>query len=82
MDAQTYLRRNQAAAHLYQRCGMYTPETLAKLACVGGGPPFRKVGPFPLYTREDLDAWLAQRMTPTVRSTAELSTQQQTLVMK
>lgn len=73
MEVQTYLRREQAAAYLQERCGAYTAQTLAKLACVGGGPPFRKAGPFPLYTQEDLDAWLAARMTPTVRSTAELT---------
>jgi hypothetical protein len=78
MDAQPRLRRKQAAAYLQARCGAYTPATLAKLACVGGGPPFCKVGPFALYTQQDLDAWLAERMTPTVRSTAELPTQQQT----
>lgn len=76
MEPKTYLRREQAAAYLQERCGAYTAQTLAKLACVGGGPPFRKAGPFPLYTVEDLDAWLDQRMSPTVRSTSELTTQQ------
>lgn len=75
MDAKTYLRREQAAAYLQERCGAYTAQTLAKLACVGGGPPFRKAGPFPLYTAEDLDAWLAERMSPPVRSTSELTSQ-------
>ena len=31
--------------------------TLAKLACVGGGPCFRKAGRWPLYSPADLDAW-------------------------
>ena len=31
--------------------------TLAKYACIGGGPAFRKAGKFPIYSRDDLDAW-------------------------
>lgn len=77
MEAQTYLRREAAAAYLQERCGAYTAQTLAKLACVGGGPPFRKAGPFPLYTQADLDTWLAARMSQPVTSTAELAAQQQ-----
>jgi hypothetical protein len=69
----TYLRRKQAAKHLQDRCGAYTEKTLAKLACVGGGPPFRKLGPYPVYTPEDLDAWVESRMSPSVSNTSELA---------
>ncbi|MHB2034821.1 MAG: helix-turn-helix domain-containing protein, partial [Gemmatimonadaceae bacterium] len=34
------------------------PQTLAKLRCIGGGPPFYKLGRQVGYKREDLDAWL------------------------
>ena len=73
MDNLEYLRRNKAAAYLQERCGAYTTETLAKLSCVGGGPAFRLLGRFPVYTRADLDAWLRSRMSKQVNSTSELA---------
>jgi hypothetical protein len=73
MDTQTYLRRSQAAAYLQERYGSYTADTLAKLACIGGGPQFRKLGAFPVYTTEDLDRWALDRMSKAVGSTAELA---------
>lgn len=72
MTNKTYLRRKEAAAYLQERYGAYTKETLAKLACVGGGPNFRKLGPYPVYTPEDLDAWIMSRMSRSVRNTTEL----------
>lgn len=51
-----YLRRDKAAQYLQERFGAYTVETLAKLASIGGGPRFRRMGRFPVYTREDLEA--------------------------
>lgn len=69
----TYFRRSDAAAYLKKHYGAYTTETLAKLACVGGGPVFKKFGPFPIYTQEDLDSWALSRMTRPVRSTSELT---------
>ena len=69
----TYLRRNEAANYLQERYGAYTTETLAKLACVGGGPRFQKVGSFPLYRPEDLDDWVMSRMSKPVASTSELT---------
>jgi hypothetical protein len=67
-----FLRREQAAEYLQERYGAYTPETLAKLACVGGGPKFRRMGRFPYYTPADLDEWAHSRMSPPVSSTSEL----------
>ena len=46
--------------------------TLAKYACSGGGPAFRKAGKFPIYSRDDLDAWAKRRLGKLVRSTSEL----------
>jgi hypothetical protein len=45
-----------------------TIETLATLACKGGGPVFRKFGRVPLYTMEDLMAWAESRMSPRMSS--------------
>lgn len=73
MDAKPYFRRAEAARYLQERYGAYTVDTLAKLACTGGGPPFRKVGPYPLYTAAELDAWMEGRMSKPVASTAELA---------
>ncbi len=68
-----FLRRVEAAQYLQERLGAYTVETLAKLACIGGGPRFQKVGPYPLYRPEDLEAWIASRMSKPVAHNAELA---------
>jgi hypothetical protein len=73
MHQPAYLRRTAAAAYLMGRYGAYTAKTLAKLATVGGGPPYRKFGPYPLYAQDDLDAWASSRMSNVVRSSAELA---------
>lgn len=73
MEDREYLRRKEAAAYLQERYGAYTAETLAKLACVGGGPPFRKMGAFPLYKPAELDAWAVSRMSAAVRNNGQLS---------
>jgi hypothetical protein len=46
-------------------------KTLAKLRCIGGGPPFRLVGRFPLYPISGLDEWAKSKIGPLVRSTSE-----------
>ena len=66
-----FLRRADAAVYLQERYGAYTKDTLAKLAVVGGGPRFRLLGRFPVYTREELDMWARSRMSPLASSTAE-----------
>jgi hypothetical protein len=67
-------RRDSAAAYLTEKWGIPTsPRTLAKQACVGGGPPFRKAGRVPLYADEDLDQYAREKIGPRVRSTSELS---------
>lgn len=73
MTDQKYLRRKDAAAYLQKQYGAYSVQTLAKLACIGGGPRFQKMGAFPLYLIDDLDAWAASRMSQPVNSTAELA---------
>lgn len=66
------LTRDEAAQYLNDRHGVRrTPNTLAKLACVGGGPPFSKFGKKPLYAPGDLDAWVAANMGPPQTSTAK-----------
>ena len=55
--------RKGAADYLKKRWGFdYSPKTLAKLACIGGGPDFDKFGRIPLYTEPNLDRWVLARL--------------------
>ena len=66
------LRRAEAAEYVQERWGYpLAPRTLAKLACIGGGPTFRRASRFPLNDKGDLDAWARAKLTRPVRSTSE-----------
>lgn len=52
--------------------GFGATATLAKLAVVGGGPPFSKAGRIALYEQDALDKWARSRISAPIRSTAEL----------
>jgi len=67
------LRRSEAAKHVNEKGVPLSPKTLAKLAVVGGGPPFRKAGRIPLYDPTDLDAWVCSKLSRLVASTSELA---------
>jgi hypothetical protein len=61
MAAVKFLRRKASGQYLHEKYGFGSERTLAKLACLGGGPEFRKAGPIVLYEPEKLDEWaLAQ----------------------
>lgn len=62
MNNPSFLRRDQAAAYLRSRYGHGSVKTLAKLACLGGGPEFRKAGSMVLYEPEKLDEWALSRI--------------------
>lgn len=67
-------RRTEAASYIHERHGIpCSPKTLAKLACIGGGPAFYKAGRIPLYADPDLDAWAAGKLSPRVTSTSEFA---------
>jgi hypothetical protein len=67
------LRRYEAAEHIQQKWSYpCSPRTLAKYAVVGGGPPFRKAGRYPLYHPDDLDGWIDAKLSDRVTSTAAL----------
>jgi hypothetical protein len=69
-----FMRRADAARYIRENYGIpCAAPTLAKYACVGGGPVFRKAGKFPVYSRDDLDAWANQRTSQRVSSTSELT---------
>jgi hypothetical protein len=68
-----FMRRADAARYIRENYGIpCAAPTLAKYACIGGGPAFRKAGKFPIYSREDLDSWAQQRLGVRARSTSEL----------
>jgi hypothetical protein len=70
------MRRADAARYIREAHGIpCAPTTLAKYAVQGGGPPFRKAGKFPIYSRADLDAWAKCRLGKLVHSTTELQGQ-------
>lgn len=65
------LPRRDAAQFLSEHGYKTAPATLAKLACLGGGPPFRSFGRRPLYHPSDLIAWAQARCTGPRRSTSD-----------
>ena len=66
-----HLDRKQAAQFLTDHGYRTAPATLAKLACLGGGPVFRSWGRKPLYLAGDLIAWAEGRTSAPRRSTSE-----------
>jgi hypothetical protein len=72
MSVPVYPRRRAAAQYLRQHWGLPCSEkTLAKLACVGGGPAYRRFGRIPVYTVTDLDEFAQGKLSKPVRSTSE-----------
>jgi hypothetical protein len=69
-SANRFLRRKDAATYLKNKYGHGSPRTLAKLACLGGGPEMVYVGRNPYYTEQDLDAWALSKMSAPVRTTS------------
>jgi len=68
------LDRKQAAQFLTERGYRTAPATLAKLACIGGGPTFESFGRRPLYRETNLLAWAHARTTGPRRSTSDPGT--------
>lgn len=72
------IRRTAASEYLLEKHGISrTPNTLAKMATVGGGPVYRKDGNIPLYDPVDLDVYAESVLSPRVTSSSELSTLKQ-----
>lgn len=66
------LRREKAAEYLRVVYGIDLKlSTLAKFASTGGGPGFQKDGRWPLYPRQELDAWAIERLGPVRRNTSQ-----------
>lgn len=66
------LRRADVPGYLAEKHGItISRRTIEKYAVLGGGPRFAYWGRIPLYAPDDIDAWVASKLTRTVASTAE-----------
>jgi hypothetical protein len=70
MNSIKYLRRRAASDHLRSLGFPVATATLAKLAVLGGGPSIQYFGRIPLYSIEELDRWVAKRLSAPRRSTS------------
>lgn len=64
------LSRKDASQYLMDRGVKRAPSTLAKLGCIGGGPPFKHIGRAPMYPTDELDAWILSITSPLIKSTS------------
>jgi hypothetical protein len=71
MNFEKKLGRKDAAQFLTDQGYKTAPATLAKLACIGGGPVFESFGRRPLYREADLLTWAQGRTTGLRRSTSD-----------
>ena len=65
------MTRAETAQYITDHWFPRSVKTLAKLAVTGGGPPFRKAGRVPLYSKTTTDAWAQRKIGPLVYSTTE-----------
>jgi hypothetical protein len=55
-----FMNRKETSEYIEGKFGVsYKPNTLARLACVGGGPEYLKIGQRVVYTPESTDRWIA-----------------------
>lgn len=66
-----YMRRMQAGEYLRSNYGFCSPSLLSKLATVGGGPLYSRMGRLNLYRKSDLDSWALTKIGPSRRSTSD-----------
>lgn len=71
-NAPKFLRRKDAAEYLKSCYGVGARRTLDKLASLGGGPPFVKIGGAACYAIADLDSWVESRSVPKSATTVPL----------
>lgn len=68
------MNRREASKYLLERHGIKrSPGTLAKYACVGGGPAFCKAGRQTIYEPALLDEYAVRLKSRPVYSTSELA---------
>lgn len=72
LDRDALLRRAAVSAALLNHGFPVAKTTLSTKASRGGGPPYRLFGRVPLYRWGDALDWARARLSPAIRSTAEL----------
>jgi hypothetical protein len=73
MQPSKFLDRKAASEYLLNSWGLKrSPNYLAKLAVVGGGPAFRKANRDVIYENTDLDEYAESIIGPRIRSTSEI----------
>lgn len=65
------LTRHEASEYIREKGLPASSATLRKLACVGGGPKFRRFGRHVRYDPSDLNAWIESRLSKPLASTSE-----------
>ena len=71
MRTHRFLRRKAASQYLEETWRGPRPQHVGQDAVLGGGPTFRRAGRVPLYSADDLDEWVASKLSPPMRSTSE-----------
>ncbi|RWP64144.1 hypothetical protein [Mesorhizobium sp.] len=66
------LKTPKASAYLAEKGVKRSPNTLAKLRTIGGGPTFMKFGAEVYYAPTALDRWVEGRLSRPVSSTSQL----------
>lgn len=59
-----YLTRDEASDYLKQQGITVSPNTLQKYATVGGGPEYEIFGNRALYTKNNLNRWVKNKLSP------------------
>jgi hypothetical protein len=70
--SEKYLTRAEAAAYLTERGLPISKNTLQKMACLGGGPPYRIFGNKALHRPSELVEWASTKLAAPKRSTSEV----------
>jgi hypothetical protein len=65
-----YLNRREQVAYCNDRGLKISKPQLDKLACKGGGPDYQIWGNQAVSTPEQLDAWIASKLSPPRKSTS------------
>lgn len=71
MNAPTFYSRTEAARILNERGLKVAASTLQKMATTGGGPRYQIFGNKAVYTDQDLEEWIAAKLSKPRRSTSE-----------
>jgi hypothetical protein len=71
-NAPRFLRRKEAAKYVAEVWKYpLSPNTLAKLCCTGGGPPYVKLGRYPMYSPDGIDEWMRGKLGSQQTSSSE-----------